>query len=346
MLGPLQFLLDGCPGQFPCIYFLIAIFYLVLAGFTCRGLRRRLQIEYWNQYNVVLLSTFLFCTFRGVILLLWPSMDLDTSMGAWIAVFDIPNLLYYLTYTFVLVIWAEFTWGIAPRRVMILKHISPRLLFACFSSLFVISTPLMWILSGHDDSSVMGKSLSVILAILMNLVAATGFVIMGRPFYRKVVKLMNRHPVENEKYVAKKKRQMIWFTIATAMSFIGIAALQAMSGRVTKSLDWKENVFLFLIVFAKELMVVATMQWMLDGIPPKADKIQVPVPPPPKEGKKNKESKQQEGKSDAKAEAVDEGDAGSEQGLLPEPDHKFVAPSFVNKDPNPPQGTELQPVRK
>lgn len=153
--------------------------------------------------------------------------------------------------------------------------------------------------------------------------------------------------MENEEYVKKKVRQTAWVILAALLSFVGNAALQVVSGRAAKKLDWTQNIILYLIIFVKELMVISSMQWMFDGVPPKADKIVVPPPPPPKEPKETEES--EETGEEKEAEKT-EGNVVQKEGettvLIQSNKPPKVPRTKPDGDSNPPQGIQMMPINK
>lgn len=203
---------------------------------------------------------------------------------------------------------------------------------------------MLWIASGHVGSTSLGKSLSMVIHLIMNLLVGIGFLVFGIPFRKKVMRLMRRYPMENEEYLKKKSRQTAWVILAALLSFVGLAAMQVVSGRVSRKLDWTENIILYLIIFLKELMVIASMQWMFDGVPPKAEKIVVPPPPPPKEPKEPKEAKETEESKETGEDAVPT--EGETTVLIKNSKPPRMPPSKPDGDPNPPEGIQMMPIQK
>ncbi|GMH44268.1 hypothetical protein BSKO_12202 [Bryopsis sp. KO-2023] len=276
------------PKDFPWVYLLVAVLYVVLAIFANRLLRRRLKTSFWTMSNAFFFFVFCYCVLRSLILLVWPLLPGGPHHGGWIGVFDLPNLGFFLAYSTLLMVWAEFTWGARPKRVVILRTCSPRFLYSIVNAVSFLGTPVLWIASADDSSSSLGRGISTMFHFALNTVGAVAFFIVGKAYRRAILRLIRKHPVENEKYMKKKSRQLWWFVFLGVACFTFLALFQFVCGRLTKDLDWTTtNVYLFLLIFKSELVLLAMTVWSLDGMPPKHDKVTVP-PPPPEPVKKQK----------------------------------------------------------
>ena len=257
------FLRTGCGSGYPCLWFILAAGYGILAIVAAVQLLRiqvRLGEFGWTMQKLFHLFNFVMCVLRAVSLWLWNDLDKDSLEGAEIVLFDLPDLVFFTTYTLLILFWAEIVHAARAKQ-----PVPPRAMYLFINVASYVIEAIFWIMGAFKGSRAVSRTLSTLLQVLLSVVAGTGFLVYGWRLLWMLKRAPDRTPVR-----ARKIQEVGLVTVIAVMCFATKAVLFCLSARDQKGLDFKSDLLINLVFFGgTEILVIASSLGILSSLPPR-----------------------------------------------------------------------------
>jgi hypothetical protein len=179
---------------------------------------------------------------------------------------DLPGLLFFSTYTLLVLFWAEIY-----HQARSLSTTALRPMFVAFNGVVYAVQIALWIFSGvtstHSDPSGISRVLSCCFMAVVSLIAAAGFLVYGGRLFL----MLRRFPIESRGR-RKKLREVGFVTAICATCFTLRAVIVAWAAIDQKDadLDVMDHPLLNIVYFtACELVPSALVLYILRKLPPK-----------------------------------------------------------------------------
>lgn len=258
-----HFLTKGCNDNKPCLWYIFGGFYAVLAVATLVQLIRilsRLGEFGWTMQKTFHVLNLIVCTLRAASLFSWNWVDSSKSIAWEITLFNVPNLLFFSTYTLLVLFWAEIVHAPKARRIL-----SPRMVYGIVTFLAYVLSVVWFVMCGIEKTESVAKVLDSVTQVVLDFIGVGVFVVYGY----KLLRMLRKAPVHTT--MRKKKiGEVTLVTILALFCFLGKAVLEIVALVRREGLDY-ENGMLFdgLYYGLTEILVIATSLGVLSGMPPK-----------------------------------------------------------------------------
>ncbi|GMH44374.1 hypothetical protein BSKO_12308 [Bryopsis sp. KO-2023] len=259
-----DFLLSGCGGNTPCIWYIFGGAYGILALATLVQLiriQRRLSEFGWTMQKTFHVFNLFVCSLRCISLCLWNNVESSNAEILEVLLFDVPSLLFFTTYTLLVLFWAEIVHAAKPRAI------PPRVAYGVLNVVAYCVAAIFWILCAVPKTGDIGKILDSILQICLNIGATVAFLVYGH----RLLSMLRDSPVQSRNVIRSKKiMEVALVTVLATLCFLGKAVLEIISIATRKGLDY-DGGFLYDSLFygITEILVIATSLGVLSGMPPK-----------------------------------------------------------------------------
>eukprot|EP00803_Ostreobium_quekettii_P006718 evm.model.scf_2376EXC.2 EVM.evm.TU.scf_2376EXC.2 scf_2376EXC:14485-16154(-) len=268
-----EFLTTGCRHGKPCLWYVLAACYGVLALFAAVQLVRiqiRLGQFGWTMQKVFHFFNLLVCVMRAGSLGVWNELEKHKLIE--IVFFDLPNLAFFTSYTLLILFWAEI---VHAARAKLL--VPPRFVYTFINLALYCVAICLWALGTLLEQSLYSKTLTAYLQVFMSALAALGFLVYG---WRLLVMLM-KSPVRS--LVRRKKIQEVGLITSIAVAcFVTKAVLFWLSLQSAfwmpphEGADYKADVHMdktallmnFLFFALAEVLVIGSSLGILSTLPP------------------------------------------------------------------------------
>lgn len=256
--------LQGCNEDEPCLWYYFGAAYAALAVATLVQLLRILNnmSEYgWTMQKTFHVLNLVVCTSRAVLLCLWNIINNAKAANILeVILFSLPTLLFFSTYTLLVLFWAEIVHAARPKTL-----IQPKAAYSSVNLVAYMLSVVFWGLCGNNSTQAIGKILDSSWHIALNLLAAAVFVAYGY----MLLKMLRRSPVVS----AVRKKKFVEIAVVTVLSvlcFCGKAVLQIIAVVEKRGLDYNKGLLIDGLFYGiTEVLVIATSLGVLSGMPNK-----------------------------------------------------------------------------
>ncbi|XP_072988482.1 tobamovirus multiplication protein 1 [Typha latifolia] len=243
-------------------FFLCVAYALVSAVALIQLIRIQMRVpEYgWTTQKVFHLMNFIVNGVRAVVFGFHTQVFLFRTKVFTLALLDLPGLLFFSTYTLLVLFWAEIY-----HQARNLPTDKLRAVYICVNCLIYIVQVCIWIYLWIDDSDVVELVGKIFIAVV-SFIAALGFLIYGgRLFF-----LLRRFPIESK----GRRKKLHEVGSVTAICFIcflircSVVTLSAFDSDA--SLEVLDHPILDLIYYMlTEILPSALVLYILRKLPPK-----------------------------------------------------------------------------
>lgn len=241
-------------------YGLIAIIALV----QLIRIQRRVPEYGWTTQKVFHLLNAVVCILRCVVFLLRERVTSLKPATAAAVLLDLPGLLFFTTYTLLVLFWAEIY---HQARSLPLGNLRP--VFVLINiSVYAIQIGL-WVFSGlsHGKALYWGRIASCLFLAAVSCIAAAGFMVYGGRLFL----MLRRFPIESRGR-RKKLREVGFVTSICATCFVVRAIIVAWSAfdKAEADLDAMSHPLLNIIYYTTtEIIPASLVLFILRKLPPK-----------------------------------------------------------------------------
>lgn len=258
-----EFLTEGCNKEQPCLWYIYAGAYAILAVATLVQLIRilsRMGEFGWTMQKTFHVLNLVVCSLRAAALFSWNWVDSRENVAVEITLFNIPNLLFFSTYTLLVLFWAEIVHAPKARSV-----ITPRMAYGIVNFLAYVLSVVWFVLCGFEKTSEMGKVLDSVLQVVLDCIGVGVFAAYGY----KLLRMLRKAPVHT---MMRKKKigEVTLVTVLAVLCFLGKGVLEIVALVQRKGLDYEKGMLYDALYYGlTEVLVIATSLGVLSGMPPK-----------------------------------------------------------------------------
>lgn len=266
----------GCQEEFYyCYWYWLALCYGVIAIVAAIQLIRiqwRVPDYGWTTQKVFHLMNFIFCVLRCVSFALYTFLNkveeeddqknLHHDFVVKLVVFDLPGLLFFTTYTLLVLFWAEIYHQAS--------NMDTRFLRPCFVQLNVVVyviEVILWVFTIFEFSHKYARYVSAAFLAVVSVGAVIGFLVYGCRLFT----MLRRFPIESRG--RKKKLQEVGFiTVICSFCFVIRAVLLVLFVFDDEDfdLDLMDNDLLNIVFyFLTEIVAAILVLGILHRLPPK-----------------------------------------------------------------------------
>lgn len=266
----IDFLESGCYRDAPCIYFILGGAYLVLAVAALVQFIRiqlRLSDSGWTLQKAFHIFNVILCLTRGITLFFWHELDERSYSTAVLVMMDIPALMFFTTYSLLVLFWAEIVLSSDVDTMVI----PPRYAYLVLNFVVYLVMAVAWVLASLMEHDSFAKGLATWFQVGVNALVAALYILYGS----KLFGMLKSSPVAPE-FKRKKMTEVGMVCALGVLCFLGKCALEMVSKYEEEGLEygdsghaiWKNVMLLGLT----EVLVIAAALGLLSDLPP----------PPPK----------------------------------------------------------------
>ncbi|CAL5224071.1 g6696 [Coccomyxa viridis] len=271
--------IDDDPKWQEYVFVALSVVYGVLAVVCLIQLCRiqiRAPVAGWTTQKVFHLLNAFVCILRCVVFALRDKVSDVHPRAVQSVLLDLPGLLFFTTYTLLVLFWAEIY-----HQARSLPTASLRPMFMVFNAMVYAVQAVLWVLAGlaHSDGTLaLLRIISSAFIAVVSISAAIGFLLYGGRLFL----MLRRFPIESRGR-RKKLREVGCVTAICAACFTLRAVIVAWSAidSADADLDVLNHPFLNLIYYtACELVPSALVLYILRKLPPRRSQQgyqQIPV---------------------------------------------------------------------
>ena len=252
----------GC-GSGPCIPYILASLYSIMGLVTLIQLARihfLVHISQWTMQKGFQTLNVVICLFRAVSLFACEPMHRQPeTAGIATFVVDFTSLLFFSTYTLLVLFWAE----IVHVEMDVQWQCSLQTIFVVINVAGYVTGALLWSLCAYDETLHVGRRASALLLATLDIVAMAAFAYYGG----KLLTLLKHSPIRSATLMNKvtlltlfhtapmsvlslQIREVSSITAISVISFILKAATEIASTLKEKGLTYSEDGVLDMMFYA------------------------------------------------------------------------------------------------
>lgn len=218
----------------------------------------------WTTQKVFHLLNFLVAGLRLTVFAMWAKVSRQGAPVVSAVLLDLPGLLFFSTYTLLVLFWAE------------IYHQARSLPTSKLRPIFVVTNAIVYIIQGGlwvftalatGEATEVGRVAGCMFLAVVSVAAAGGFVVYGGRLFL----MLRRFPVESRGRT-KKLREVGLVTVICATCFTLRAVIVAWSGLDKKNADldvWRHPLLDIVYYSAVEIIPSALVLFILRRLPPR-----------------------------------------------------------------------------